>query len=115
MNISKKVLTSALVLFSLGFVNNALAARSCSVYVNDIILEPYQVTVNTINSVTYNSNDVLTLSYQDDNFGKILEKLAQAKNWDQKVRIYILEEFDGDDASSCSDGVTDYVGSVHNI
>ncbi|WP_392353229.1 hypothetical protein [Pseudoalteromonas sp. PB2-1] len=115
MNIYKKVLTFSLVLFSLGFMNNALAARSCSVYVKDITLEPYKVQINTINSVTYNNNDILTLSYQDENFDTILEKLVQAKNWELQVKVYILEEFDGDDANSCSDGVIDYVGSVHNI
>ena len=61
------------------------------------------------------ANDKLTLAYQDTQFGQILEKLAEAKSLETPVKIYILEEFNGDDARSCSDSVTDYIGSVHRF
>lgn len=87
----------------------------CRNRVDSIQLELPQVIVKTTNSITHRNNDKLTLAYQDSQFGQILERLAEAKDSGASVKIYILEEFNGDDAQSCSDGVTDYIGSVHRL
>ncbi|MBQ4859296.1 hypothetical protein [Pseudoalteromonas sp. MMG007] len=115
MDLIRKVISSVVIIGSFGFANDVLAARSCSVIVDDIQLNHPQVIVKTTNSITHMANDKLTLAYQDTQFGQILEKLVEAKGLETPVKIYILEEFNGDDARSCSDSITDYIGSVHRI
>jgi membrane-anchored protein YejM (alkaline phosphatase superfamily) len=115
MNILKKNKFASVLLVSIIFSSNTFAAKFCILGVNDIVLKTNQIEVSVYDPVTFNSRDKLTIAYQDSQVGQILEKLAQSRNLEQPVKIYILEEFDGDDAISCSDGITDYIGSVHNI
>jgi hypothetical protein len=79
------------------------------------VLRTNHIEVSVYDPNTFAARDTLTLVYQDNQVGQILEKLVQARSWEQPLKIYILEEFDGDDAASCSDETTDYIGSVHNI
>ena len=92
---------------------SASAARYCYSYVDSIRVTSTGVTVFTSSSWNNARQDTMTLSYQDSSFSSYLQKLSQAQASNSEVKIYILEEFDGDDASSCRDGVTDYIGSVH--
>ncbi|KZN34327.1 hypothetical protein [Pseudoalteromonas luteoviolacea] len=92
----------------------ASAATSCVAEIHSVTNTSRGVVVKAYNPTTWRSYDTLTISYQDPNLGSMLDKLTTANNFQLKVRIYILEEFDGDDARSCTDGVADYIGSVHS-
>ncbi|MCF2857601.1 hypothetical protein L1286_08975 [Pseudoalteromonas sp. SMS1] len=93
---------------------NAFAATSCLAEIHSVTNTSRGVVVKAYNPTTWRAYDTLTISYQDPNLGSMVDKLVTANNFQLKVRIYILEEFDGDDARSCTDGKPDYIGSVHS-
>lgn len=92
---------------------SANAARYCYSYVDSIRITSTGATVFTSSSWNNARQDPMTLSFQDSAFTKYLQKLSQAQASNSEVKIYILEEFDGDDGRRCDDGITDYIGSVH--
>ncbi|MFC0119648.1 hypothetical protein [Pseudoalteromonas xiamenensis] len=61
------------------------------------------------------TNDPMYIAYNDSQFSSIYASLVRAQSNGETVKIYILEEQDGDDAASCRDGVVDYIGSVHPL
>lgn len=95
--------------------SSAVAATYCSVYVDNTQNQPNGVVVSTSNISSYSKNDPFIISYQDNRLGEYLNTLTNAKNNNTPLKIYILEEFRGDDAKDCRDGVTDYIGSIHSI
>lgn len=109
-----KKLMSVLALVACATVSvSANAARYCNSYVDSIRVTSQGVKVYTSNSYNNVQQDPMDLFYADSSFTSILQKLSQAQANNSVVKIYILEEFDGDDGYRCDDGVTDYIGSVH--
>ncbi|WP_440056295.1 hypothetical protein ACSLBF_19495 (plasmid) [Pseudoalteromonas sp. T1lg65] len=92
---------------------HADAGRYCISRIDSITNTPSGIVVRAHSPYSGAIYDPMELSYQDQNLGSILEKLAEALNSRKRVRVYILEEFNGDDGRNCTDGVPDYIGSVH--
>ncbi len=115
MKVLKKTSVVISILTSLFISADAAAATSCKVNIASIEYTNNDVRVRVWDYQTLQGRDEFYLSYQDRNFGSILERLVQAKSNGTPLKIYILEEFNGDDSRSCKDGVPDYIGSAHNI
>jgi hypothetical protein len=109
------MLRKALILFTASILSNvAIGAKFCIVNVDKVENKPQGIVVSTSNAVTALNNDPLMVSYQDSKLGLYLSTLANAEDNQIVLKIYIEEEFEGDDAAGCRDGVIDYVGSIHH-
>lgn len=89
----------------------SFAAHYCNSKVEYIASEYNGVRAYT--NTNGHTNDPMYVAYNDSHFSSIYASLVRAQSNGETVKIYILEEQDGDDAASCRDGVVDYIGSIH--
>lgn len=88
---------------------NVNAATHCTAYIYGLTVTEQGVDVRTSN----NSWDKFYIEFQDRKFASHLEKLALAKYNFKQVKMYIIEEYDGDDGNRCGgDNLDNYIKSI---